>query len=227
MERLDKVTPLPHDSKARARVHPNRLRYLLPDAYATLSRQSKSLTSLTAPGNQMEDDEGCMTRIINPLSTKGVHVEELDRIPGGIRVQGANRHDRNMSHHLFLSKPLLGPLLFSNTSSDARDHCANERTFLSWLRLSIYMSVVSAAIVVSFHLKSQPTAIEKRAALPLGLVFWVLSLACLVSGLANYVKTVTKYSKRQALVQSGWKTQVVSVAVSTIAWRKQQNEFVG
>ena len=105
--------------------------------------------------------------------------------------------------------PLLSPLLFPNESSDARDHCANERTFLSWLRLSIYMAVVSIAIVLSFHLKSEPTSIEKRFALPLGLVFWLLSLACLVSGIGNYLKTVRKYARRQALVQSGWKTQVV------------------
>ncbi len=112
---------------------------------------------------------------------------------------------------LFLARPFFAPLLFPNESSDARDHCANERTFLSWLRLSIYMSVVSVAIIISFHLKSQPTSIEKRIALPVGIVFWLLSVACLVSGFANYVKTVTKYSRRQALVQSGWKTQVVGL----------------
>lgn len=72
------------------------------------------------------------------------------------------------------------------------------------------MAVVSVAIVISFHLKSQPTSIEKRIALPVGLVFWLLSLACLISGFSNYVKTVTKYARRKALVQSGWKTQVVS-----------------
>ena len=72
------------------------------------------------------------------------------------------------------------------------------------------MSVVSVAIVISFHLKSQPTSIEKRIAFPVGLIFWLLSIACLISGLANYVKTVTKYSRKQALVQTGWKTQVVS-----------------
>ena len=71
------------------------------------------------------------------------------------------------------------------------------------------MSVVSVAIVISFHLKSQPTSIERRVALPVGLIFWLLSIACLASGLANYVKTVTKYARKQALVQSGWKTQVV------------------
>ena len=103
----------------------------------------------------------------------------------------------------------MGPLLFENEQSDARDHCANERTFLSWLRLSIYMAIVSVAIVVSFHLQNQPTAIEKRLALPFGIIFWFLSLACLASGLANYLRTVTRYSRRAALVQSGWKTELV------------------
>lgn len=75
------------------------------------------------------------------------------------------------------------------------------------------MAVVSVAIVISFHLKSQPTSIEKHFALPVGLVFWLLSVACLANGFANYAKTVTKYAKRQALVQSGWKTQIVSTLI--------------
>lgn len=127
--------------------------------------------------------------------------------------------------HPFLARPVFAPLLFTNESSDARDHCANERTFLSWLRLSVYMSIVSVAIIISFHLKSEPTIIEKRIALPVGLIFWVLSLACLGSGVANYVKTVTKYSRRQALVQSGWKTQVVRISILIasvrLMWRLQ------
>jgi uncharacterized membrane protein YidH (DUF202 family) len=108
-----------------------------------------------------------------------------------------------------MEKPVFGSLLFENNASDARDHCANERTFLSWLRLAVYMAIVSVAIVVSFHLRVQPTAIEKRFALPLGILFWLLSLACLASGLANYLRTVARYSRRAALVQSGWKTEMV------------------
>jgi len=82
--------------------------------------------------------------------------------------------------------------------------------FLAWLRLSTYMAIVSVAIVISFHLKSQPSKLERDLALPFGLLFWLLSLACLTSGLANYIRTVQRYSRRAALVQSGWKTQLVS-----------------
>lgn len=87
------------------------------------------------------------------------------------------------------------------------------------------MSVVSVAIVISFHLKSQPTSIEKRVALPVGLLFWLLSIACLASGIANYVKTVTKYSRRQALVQSGWKTQVVSITLHFVRMKPRSWSF--
>ncbi|KAL5359924.1 hypothetical protein BJX96DRAFT_174809 [Aspergillus floccosus] len=119
-------------------------------------------------------------------------------------------------HHIFLSRPYFGALLFENTTSDARDHCANERTFLSWLRLSMYLGIVSIAIILSFHFQSKPTGLERRMALPLGIIFWILSLSCLVNGFANYVRTVRKYSRKAALVQSGWKTQVTFTVVGTV-----------
>jgi hypothetical protein len=77
---------------------------------------------------------------------------------------------------VFRERPFLGVLLFDNVSSDARDHAANERSklsiiaekyvlanddaaFLSWLKLSVYMAIVSVAITMSFHLKSKPSSL--------------------------------------------------------------------
>ncbi|GKT47475.1 uncharacterized protein ColSpa_07656 [Colletotrichum spaethianum] len=118
----------------------------------------------------------------------------------------------------FLAWPIFGPLLFQNETSDARDHCANERTFLSYLRLSVYMSIVAVAIVLSFHLKSEPSQLELRMAKPLGIIFWILAVACLCLGIGNYIKTVNKYSRKAAIVQTGWRTQLVLsiVALSII-----------
>ncbi|KAI2624189.1 hypothetical protein GGR54DRAFT_564816 [Hypoxylon sp. NC1633] len=113
------------------------------------------------------------------------------------------------SDNVFWAWPLLGPLLVENESSDTRDHCANERTFLSYLRLSVYMAIVAIAIVLSFHLKSQPSPLELRMAQPLGIIFWLLSLSCLVLGFGNYIKTLDKYSRKVAIVQTGWKTQSI------------------
>ncbi|KAM7206809.1 protein of unknown function (DUF202) domain containing protein [Naviculisporaceae sp. PSN 640] len=115
----------------------------------------------------------------------------------------------------FCLGPLFGPLLFDNETSDCRDHCANERTFLSYLRLSIYMAIVSVAIVLSFHLRRTATESELRMATPLGVIFLALSVSCLGVGLANYIETVNKYGRRTAIVQSGWKTQTVMAAIAS------------
>lgn len=80
----------------------------------------------------------------------------------------------------------------------------------------MYFSIVSVALIISFHFRTQPTPLERRMSLPLGLVFWFLSLACLTNGFANYVMTVAKYSRKAALVQSGWKTQLVFVVVAIV-----------
>jgi hypothetical protein len=95
-------------------------------------------------------------------------------------------------------------------SVDTKAPLTHLEAFLSWLRLATYMAVTSVAIVTSFHLKSKPTTLELRLALPFGIIFWLLSLACLLAGLANYIWTVVRYSRRTALVQSGWKTELVS-----------------
>jgi hypothetical protein len=79
----------------------------------------------------------------------------------------------------------------------------------------MYLAVVSLAIIISFHFTNEPTRLERNMALPLGIVFWLLSLACLANGFANYARTVMKYSRKAALVQSGWKTQVVFTVVGT------------
>jgi hypothetical protein len=72
------------------------------------------------------------------------------------------------------------------------------------------MSIVAVAILISFHLKAEASALEKKIALPFGLVFWLLAISCLGAGAWNYGKTVEGYARRKALVQTGVGTQVVS-----------------
>ncbi|KAI9751225.1 MAG: ATP-dependent RNA helicase dbp4 [Chaenotheca gracillima] len=163
--------------------------------------------TITATVGGLDDEESVVSNGYNPFYSP------LRARP--VLIHQSEEQSYSRPPALFLARPFFGPLLFDNNDSDARDHCACERTFLSWLRLSIYMAIVSVAIVMSFHLKTKPTPIERQMAFPLGLVFWGLALICLASGVANYVKTVTKYSRRQTLVQSGWKTQVVFSVVAT------------
>ncbi|KAJ3484637.1 hypothetical protein NLG97_g7004 [Lecanicillium saksenae] len=105
----------------------------------------------------------------------------------------------------FFRWPILGALLFDNESSDARDHCANERSNGAKTSdaLSVLMAIVSMAMTLSFHLKNEPSTLEKHIAKPLGAIFWLLAVLILAVG------TVNLYSKRAAIVQSGWRTQTV------------------
>lgn len=49
------------------------------------------------------------------------------------------------------------------------------------------MAVVSVAIVLSFHLKNEPSEFELRMAQPLGIIFWILAVCCLFLGVGNYI----------------------------------------
>jgi len=111
------------------------------------------------------------------------------------------------------SPPFPHALIVTNRPSCARDHLANERTFLSSLRLSIVLSVVAAAILLSFHLKTAATRLEQRIALPLGALFWLLGAVCLASGVARYVHAVRGYAARRPIVQSGVWTNGVFIVV--------------
>ena len=106
-----------------------------------------------------------------------------------------------------------------------RDFAANERTFLSHLRLAMYLAIVAVALLAQFHLKdaSDPgsgdglgrdkdstDSLEKRTSLPLGIVFWVLSLGAVTSSVGMYVRSIEGYGRRKAIVQSGWGLQAVS-----------------
>merc|ERR1712000_786714 len=165
-------------------------------------------SSSTTMTSAQEDDESLSPRYCVPLGslTAPVEVGEIGSTRAGSSA--------------FFAWPPLGPLLFKNEGSDARDHCANERTFLSYLRLSLYMAVVSIAITLSFHVKHRPTPFELRMAKPLGAVFWGLSVVMLLPGLGNYIRTVNQYSRRVAIVQTGWKTQLSLGCWRAASWAR-------
>lgn len=182
---------------------------------------------MPAAGLSSEEDQSSAYRpFYNPVAAKPVTVNEWGHVPS-CENGWAHRLLDSMKGHFSQLGLSSGPYcsatmpLMPGTTVLARGvGCpllsrwmawsnAHGLAFLSWLRLSVYLAIVSVAMILSFHLRKSPTRVERQMALPLGLIFWVLALLCLSSGLANYIKSVTKYSQRQALVQSGWKTETV------------------
>ncbi|RKF64094.1 hypothetical protein OnM2_021087 [Erysiphe neolycopersici] len=107
-------------------------------------------------------------------------------------------------------QPLFNNIIFDNNSSEARDHCANERTFLSYLRLGAYMSVTSIAIVFSFSFDNpHPHYKTLSTTKYLAIAFWCLSIICLGLGVWTYFKTLIKFSLQKPIVKSSWVTHLV------------------
>ncbi|RGP60171.1 mitochondrial repair [Fusarium longipes] len=179
-------------------------------------RWNEPLTScnMTSPDMNMDDEDLTVHACCAPIQNlaRPIDLSELEYVtPRHLyyAVQTISYDNSSDDERPFFHWPIFGPLVVENESSDARDHCANERTFLSYLRLSVYMAIVSVAITLSFHLKSEASPLELRMAKPLGTIFWALSVMTLIAGMANYIRTVNKYSKRAAIVQIGWKTHTV------------------
>lgn len=89
------------------------------------------------------------------------------------------------------------------------------------------MATVSVAVVSSFHLKHKPSDVERRIALPVGIIFWLLALSCLIAGTTNYAATVTRFSRNRALVQHGWMSHLVRNRNSLKSGRKSNRHILG
>ena len=65
-------------------------------------------------------------------SSLGEYVQSLSRniTPSTVSERDRLITLRNFSESIFCTPPLFGPLLFKNVDSDARDHCANERSMI-------------------------------------------------------------------------------------------------
>ncbi|CAG8618162.1 6286_t:CDS:2, partial [Ambispora leptoticha] len=82
----------------------------------------------------------------------------------------------------------MNPTLYlENQASVARDHLANERTFLAWLRTSLAFISIGVAITQLFRLNVKPD--EAKMGKPLGVIFIVLGIVFLSFGLIRYFRS--------------------------------------
>ncbi|KAI8967806.1 hypothetical protein BDF20DRAFT_899390 [Mycotypha africana] len=93
--------------------------------------------------------------------------------------------------------------MLENTSSVARDHLANERTFLAWLRTSLSLITVGVAITQLYHLTPQTggdntnQVTQAKIGKALGGVFVIFSIVFLYFANARYFHTQLAMTKGQ------------------------------
>ncbi|KAI9018589.1 hypothetical protein CLU79DRAFT_679993, partial [Phycomyces nitens] len=86
-------------------------------------------------------------------------------------------------------------VLLENTASVARDHLANERTFLAWLRTSLSMITVGVAITQLYHLQPTDNQLKPNPGRALGATFVVFSILFLYFGNARYFHSQVAMTK--------------------------------
>ncbi|RIA80747.1 hypothetical protein C1645_791923 [Glomus cerebriforme] len=117
---------------------------------------------------------------------------------GGDNQQQSNSNNNNNSNPI--SKSWWDPSLkLENKASVARDHLANERTFLAWLRTSLSFISIGVAITQLFRLnRSDQRANEyDKSGKFLGIVFIILGIVFLSFG-------ITRYFHSQYLMTKGY-----------------------
>ncbi|KAI7851815.1 hypothetical protein BDC45DRAFT_515110 [Circinella umbellata] len=79
-------------------------------------------------------------------------------------------------------------LLLENKASVARDHLANERTYLAWLRTSLSLITVGVAITQMYHLSPGDTTgmDHRKMGRSIGAIFVTFSILFLYFGNARY-----------------------------------------
>jgi putative membrane protein len=87
-------------------------------------------------------------------------------------------------------------------SNRARDHLANERTFLAWVRTSVAIVVFGFAIGRFAIALRQLTELQGHAPKSTGLSVWMGTISILV-GVVMVVAGLARYRKTRALLDEG------------------------
>ncbi|KAL1918792.1 uncharacterized protein VTP21DRAFT_2814 [Calcarisporiella thermophila] len=108
-------------------------------------------------------------------------------------------------------------LVLKNTESTARDHMANERTFLSWLELTMALVILGLTLVFPLPIQVEdwkhytPNLISSS----LGISFCGVGFIALVGALLKYFKNQNHLVK-QGFVEHGRKSFFIAYAIAFI-----------
>ncbi|ORY74286.1 hypothetical protein BCR35DRAFT_306737 [Leucosporidium creatinivorum] len=112
-------------------------------------------------------------------------------------------------------------LLVENRGSTARDYLARERNWLSWVKLSTTLAVISAAMLLRFQFGEQikVPGYEVASEIPLGILFSIAAGASLLVGVGGHFSYDQLMRRQAGFVYSGKPTQIVvwSICGLTIA----------
>jgi len=112
-------------------------------------------------------------------------------------------------------------LVVNNQGSVTRDFLAFERNWLSWIKLVISCMVISGALLIRLQVNEagrdgphQP--LEIKAAIPLGSIFFALSILSLLAATSSFFRVQSGMLKGLGHVTNGWFTELISMLVTVV-----------
>ncbi|KAI8337793.1 hypothetical protein BD560DRAFT_413126 [Blakeslea trispora] len=107
-------------------------------------------------------------------------------------------------------------ILVSNNASMARDHLANERNWLTWLRLSCTLTILGFTVLLQFRLPEEETGMKMMmkpvdlTSKPIGYIFVAIGVACFIVGVGKYFKNQRLLVKQATYIEAGWGSYVTA-----------------
>ncbi|KAK9469792.1 hypothetical protein V1512DRAFT_257027 [Lipomyces arxii] len=137
-----------------------------------------------------------------------------------LRIEGEQESDLIPLHEvtkwdLHFSYPLYQSMICLNDPCDGRDHGANERNYLAWLRMAAGFISTSFAFIISFYIPPGQSifgpgkavvepSLQNRGALAWGLIFLIGGLGSIIYAYLCYVDHMHFVGRRALLVQFSW-----------------------
>ncbi|BGP23205.1 DUF202 domain protein [Rhodotorula toruloides] len=146
-------------------------------------------------------------------TTTGTHSSPNPPIPDEDASSSIESQERRP-----FSEKLWGRIIIPNDGSTARDYLARERNFLSWIKLSSTLAVLSAALLIRFQFGSQVQLPdwEEKAQVPLGILFFIACMASLVIGTITFYRSQSGYAQLKAFVYAGKFTDLLIVGLGLL-----------
>jgi len=111
-----------------------------------------------------------------------------------------------------------GQLIVENEGSTTRDYLAFERNYLSWTKLVVTCLAISGALLIRLEInpdtKQLETSLEHRYAIPVGIVFFSISVLSLLAATTSFFRTQRDMLKGLGHVASGSLVEVTSVLIT-------------
>ncbi|KAL7318893.1 hypothetical protein PS15m_002080 [Mucor circinelloides] len=153
---------------------------------------------------QQAHSEEILSQLDPPFLVKTKTREEKELMRQQFKKQEEQKKERSAkSPYKLLGKvyaKFSTSFMLENKAATARDHLANERTFLAWLRTSLSLITVGVAITQLYHLtppgeNNQVT--HAKAGKSLGAAFVIFSIVFLYFANARYFHTQIAMTKGQ------------------------------